>query len=136
GTLAACQAYTNPGGMWLPLQMTLPGHAEAFTKLGVQIDPKKPADPLSAPLRAIVRLNGCSASVVSPEGLVVTNHHCVQTALQVNSKPEQNLVENGFLAKTKADELHAGPAERVYVAEAFKDVTAVIRDGLDAIEDP
>jgi hypothetical protein len=134
--LAARRAFENPGGMWMPLQMSLPGHAEVFTKLGVQIDPKQLANPLAAPLHAIVRLNGCSASFVSPDGLVVTNHHCVQTALQINSKPERNLVETGFLAKTRADELPAGPAERVYVAEAFTDVTTEVRSGLDKIADP
>ena len=134
--LAARVEYANPGGMWMPQQMTLPGHAAAFQKLGVQIDPKNLADPLSAPLDAIVRLNSCSASLVSPEGLVVTNHHCVQSALQVNSTPDNNLVENGFLAKTRADERSAGPAERVYVAQAFTDVTAAIRNGLDTIADP
>ena len=134
--LAARLAYANPGGMWMPQQMTLPGHAAAFAKLGVSIDPKTLADPLSAPLGAIVRLGGCSASFVSPDGLIVTNHHCVQSALQVNSTPEKNLVENGFLAKTRADEVPAGPAERVFVAQAFTDVTAAIRDGLDGIQDP
>ena len=134
--LAARLAYANPGGMWMPQQMTLPGHAEAFAKLGVAIDPKTLADPLSAPLGAIVRLGGCSASFVSPDGLIVTNHHCVQSALQVNSTPEKNLVENGFLAKTRADEVHAGPAERVFVAQAFTDVTQAVRDGLDGIQDP
>ncbi len=134
--LAARRAYVNPGGMWMPQQMTLPGHAATFAKLGVKIDPKLLADPLSSPLGAIVRLKGCSASFVSPDGLVVTNHHCVQTALQVNSTPENNLVENGFLAKTRADEKSAGPAERVYVAQAFTDVTEAVRDGLDRIADP
>ena len=133
---AARAAYSNPGGMWMPQQMTLPGHAATFHKLGVKIDPKNLADPLSAPLGAIVRLNSCSASFVSPEGLVVTNHHCVQSALQVNSTPESNLVENGFLAKTRAEERSAGPAERVYVAQAFTDVTEAVRGGLDAITDP
>jgi hypothetical protein len=133
---AARRAYANPGGMWMPQQMTLPGHAEVFGKLGVKIDPKKLADPLSSPLGAIVRLGGCSASFVSPDGLVVTNHHCVQSALQVNSTKESNLVEKGFLAKTRADERSAGPAERVFVAQAFTDVTEKIRGGLDKIVDP
>ena len=120
----------------MPQQMALPGHAEIFTKLGVTIDPKRLADPLAAPLGAVARLNGCTASFVSAEGLAVTNHHCVQTALQLNSTPEQNLVEHGYLAKTRADERPAGPAERIYVALAYTDVTETIRAGLDAITDP
>ena len=104
---AARRAYQNPGGMWMPQQMTLPGHAAAFGKLGVKIDPSKLADPLSAPLGAIVRLNGCSASFVSPDGLIVTNHHCVTGALQFNSKPDQNLITDGYLSKTRADEKSA-----------------------------
>ena len=134
--LEARLAYTNPGGMWMPQQMTLPGHAAAFARLGVQIDPKVLADPLAAPLGAIVRVGGCSASFVSPDGLVVTNHHCVQGALQVSSTPDDNLVEHGFLARTRADERSAGPAERVFVAQAFTDVTEAVRGGLDAIADP
>jgi hypothetical protein len=130
--------YSNPGGMWLPQQMTLPIHAETFRNMGVQIDPKTLADPLAAPLGAIVSVGGCTASFVSPEGLIVTNHHCVQGALQINTnkKQNQNLVEDGFLAKTKADEKSAGPAQRVFIAQAFKDVTKDMREGLDKIKDP
>ncbi|MBK9033176.1 MAG: S46 family peptidase [Myxococcales bacterium] len=83
-----------------------------------------------------MRLNGCSASFVSPEGLIVTNHHCVQSALQVNSTRARNLVEDGVLARTRAEELPAGPAERVFVAQALTDVSAAVRAGLEAIADP
>ena len=51
----------------------------------------------------------------------------VQDSLQVNSKPDRNLVENGFLAKTKADERHAGPSQRIMVVQAYKDVTKDMR---------
>ncbi len=130
------QQYSNAGGMWMPQQMTLPGHTDVFQKMGVKLDAKVLADPLAAPLNAVVSLGGCTASFVSPEGLIVTNHHCVQGALKHNSTPEANYVENGFLAKTKADELSAGPSQKVWVAQAFKDVTKDMRDGLDAIKDP
>jgi hypothetical protein len=130
------QTYSNPSGMWMPAQMTLPQHAETFKKMGVRLDPKTLADPLSAPLAGVVSLGGCTASFVSPDGLIVTNHHCVQGALQQNSTPEHNLVEDGFLAKTREEELPAGPAQRVLVVQAYKDVTTEMRDGLEKITDP
>jgi len=130
------KAYVDPGGMWMPSQMTLPQHVDNFQKMGVKLDATKLANPLDEPLAAIVSLGGCTASFVSPEGLIVTNHHCVQGSLQLNSTPEKNLVENGFLAKTKAEEPSAGPAQRVMVVESYKDVTKDMRDGLEAIKDP
>ncbi len=129
-------AYSNPGGMWMPQQMTLPGHVETFKNMGVKMEASVLADPLAAPLAGIVSVGGCSASFVSSEGLVVTNHHCVQGALQFNSSADENLVENGFLAKTRAEERSAGPAQRVYVVQAYTDVTKQMRDGLEAIKDP
>jgi hypothetical protein len=134
--LAFRLSYVNPGGMWMPAQMTLPQHAENFRKMGVKLPAEALADPLSDTLQSIVSIGGCSASFVSPDGLVVTNHHCVQGALQINSTPEQNLVENGFLAKTREEEKSAGPGARVMVVQAYKDVTHEMRDGLEAIKDP
>lgn len=48
--------------------------------------------------------NGCSASFVSPQGLVMTNHHCVHTCVEQLSTAKSDLVENGFYAKTLKDE--------------------------------
>ncbi|MEM9151421.1 MAG: S46 family peptidase [Cyanobacteria bacterium P01_F01_bin.3] len=127
-------SYENPGGMWMPGQMT--EHTETLDKLGVEFDPKALLDPTSFPLGAVVSLGGCSASFVSDEGLIVTNHHCVQGPLQYNSTPEDNLIKNGFLAKTKGEEKWAGPSSRVFVTKSFKDVTAQILPGLEDITDP
>ncbi len=130
------KAYSNPGGMWMPAQMTLPQHVENFKNMGVSMGSETLADPMSATLSSIVSLGGCTASFVSGEGLIVTNHHCVQGALLHNSTKENNLVENGFLAKTRADEKTAGPSQRVMVVQAYKDITKDMRDGLEAIKDP
>ena len=45
---------------------------------------------------AIVSLGGCTASFVSPDGLIVTNHHCVTGGLQFNSTPQRNLLKDGY----------------------------------------
>jgi hypothetical protein len=129
-------AYSDPGGMWMPAQMTLEQHVDNFKKMGTKLDASALADPLKEPLAAVVWLGGCTASFVSPDGLIVTNHHCVQSALQLNSTPDNNLVENGFLAKTREEEKPAGPAQHVMVVQAYRDVTKEMRDGLDKIKDP
>jgi hypothetical protein len=134
--LAFRKTYQDPGGMWMPSQMSLPEHVENFRQMGVALDAKALSNPLTDPLAGVVWLGGCTASLVSPEGLIVTNHHCVQGALQLNSTPEKNLVENGFLARTQAEEPSAGPAQRVLVVQSYKDVTHEMRDGLEAIKDP
>ena len=81
--------YENPGGMWMPTQMA--SHKDTLQTLGIGYDPTSLGDPTAFPLGAVISLGGCSASFVSPKGLVVTNHHCVIGALQNNSTAEHNL---------------------------------------------
>src|SRR5687768_6659539 len=47
---------------------------------------------------------GCSASFVSRDGLVMTNHHCAHSCIEHLSTPEKDLVKDGFYAKTLSDE--------------------------------
>jgi len=125
--------FENPGGMWMPHQIK--DHAAKLKELGLAIDPAALSDPTSGVLSAIVSLGGCSASFVSPDGLIVTNHHCATGALQHNSTPQQNLLKDGFLAKTRAEEKNNGPTARVYVTRAVTDITSKMRDGLEKIAD-
>jgi len=53
---------------------------------------------------ATIRLSNCTATFVSPEGLILTNHHCVEACLAELSSKDKSLVEEGFLARTRADE--------------------------------
>ncbi len=118
--------YENPGGMWMPNQMA--AHAAKLKELGLGFDPAQLADPTSDVLGAVVSLGGCSASFVSPSGLVITNHHCAVGALQLNSTAAANLLKDGFIAKTRAEERSNGPTARVFVTQKVTDVTKQVWD--------
>ena len=111
-------------GMWQPAQ--LPKIADTLKQHGLKLDPATLTDLTAYPMGAIVSLGGCTASFVSPDGLIVTNHHCGYGALQYNSTPQKNLIVDGFLATTKADELQGSPDMRVFVTEEIRDVTKEI----------
>lgn len=74
---------------------------------------------------AVVRL-GATASFVSAEGLIVTNHHVAFGAVQKQSSVENNLIDSGFYAATKADEIPA-IGYHAYVSLSSEDVTDKIR---------
>ncbi len=79
-------------------------------------------------LSAVVDLGGCTASFVSADGLLVTNHHCAFSAIQLASTPERNYLRDGFVAATRVDEVPArGGASRVLVLTRSEDVTARVR---------
>jgi len=133
-TAPARPAFENHGGMWLPTQM--PEHAAELEKLGLAIAPALLSDPKSSLLSAIVNLSGCSASFVSKDGLVVTNHHCAIGALQHNSSPRENLLQTGTLAKTRAEERSSGPSARLRVLSKITEVTERVKPALDKVTDP
>ncbi|HZW17300.1 MAG TPA: S46 family peptidase [Luteimonas sp.] len=114
-------------GMWMPSQ--LPEIAAQLKAAGFKGDPKDLADLTKPPMSAVVSLGGCTASFVSPQGLVVTNHHCAYGAIQLNSTPDNNLMANGFNAATREQEVSAGPAARVLVTESFDRITDRILEG-------
>ncbi|WP_411834341.1 S46 family peptidase [Pseudoxanthomonas mexicana] len=128
-SLAAGAAHAGEG-MWVPQQ--LPEIAGPLKKAGLKLSPQQLSDLTGDPMGAVVALGGCTASFVSPNGLVVTNHHCAYGAIQLNSTPEKNLIVDGFNPATVADEVSAGPNARVYVLDSIKDVTAEARAAIAA----
>lgn len=129
-------------GMWMPQQ--LPEIAEQLKTAGLTLDPASLTKLTEFPMAAVVSLGGCSASFVSDQGLVVTNHHCVYGSIAHNSTPENDLLTNGFLANNITDEVAAAPGSRIFVTKAVDNVTATVIDAktaklsgkkrLDAIE--
>jgi peptidase S46-like protein len=72
---------------------------------------------------------GCSASFISPQGLVMTNHHCVGECVEQLSTAQQNFEQNGFSAKTPAEEKKCPDFELDQLVE-IRDVT---KDVLEAL---
>jgi hypothetical protein len=73
--------------------------------------------------------NGGSGSFVSPDGLVLTNHHIASDTLAKLSTPEKNLIKTGFYARTRAEEQKA-PDLELNVLVSIEDVTARVNAGV------
>jgi len=79
-----------------------------------------------------LRIPGCSAAFVSPEGLVLTNHHCVRGAVNGLSRPGENLLDNGFVARTQAEERRMPSGFWADQLIAVQDVSAEVFAAIDA----
>ncbi|MDD5363192.1 MAG: S46 family peptidase [Ignavibacteria bacterium] len=77
----------------------------------------------------------CSASFVSEDGLVMTNHHCGRESVSLVQKEGEDLHENGFIAAKLEDERKV---DRLYVDQLVKiiDVTKEIQSAIDRGKDP
>lgn len=93
-------------GMWLPLLIQTLNYKD-MQSLGCKLTPEQIYSVNNASIKdAIVQLGGfCTAEVVSPQGLLLTNHHCGFDAIQSHSSVEHDYLTNGFWAMTKAEEL-------------------------------
>lgn len=88
---------------------------------------------LDKSMRSAVRLaGGCSGSFVSAQGLVLTNHHCVVGCVEDLSSQTQDLVNNGFLAKTTGEEKQC-PGVEINRLEKTEDVTARMQKALEGL---
>lgn len=81
--------------------------------------------------------NGGSGSFVSPNGLVLTNYHIVEDIVGEVSTPEKDLAKEGFLARTRAEEIKA-PSLELNVLQSIEDVTSrvngAVKDGMKDAE--
>ncbi|HEY9183514.1 MAG TPA: S46 family peptidase, partial [Gammaproteobacteria bacterium] len=83
--------------------------------------------------RGVVRLAGCTASFVSPDGLMLTNHHCVASCLAQNSTRESSLLDTGFVADGRQRELRC-PVQIADVLEELTNVTDKVADALRGLD--
>ena len=117
-------------GMWMPQQ--LEKLAPILNKLGINIPVDRFSDLLGYPMNAVISMGFCSGAFVSPQGLIITNHHCAFDSIQYNSNSEHNYIDKGFLARNFAEELPAARGLQIYVTIDFQDVTAQILKGIIA----
>ncbi|MCA9715043.1 MAG: S46 family peptidase, partial [Myxococcales bacterium] len=112
-------------GQWTPEQIAALDF-DSLRARGLELTPAALWSEDGGLLRAAVNLGGCTASFVSPTGLLATNHHCAYGALQAQSTVERDLLQDGFLARARAEELEA-KGRTIRVLERVVDVTEVVR---------
>jgi hypothetical protein len=113
-----CQAASADEGMW-------PFHGFPFDQANAKLKTRLDQAWLDRVRSATVRISSCTGSFVSGEGLILTNHHCVESCLAELSSKEQSYVETGFNAKTREEEKRC-PTQVADVLTEMEDITAKI----------
>ena len=109
-------------GQWLPEQLSELDWTELRAR-GLQLEADEIWDGEKGLLSAVVSLGGCSASFVSEQGLVVTNHHCGFRAINRASTLEHNYLADGFVSNSFAEEIPS-PGMTVSFVTGYDDVTS------------
>jgi hypothetical protein len=115
-------------GMW-PLYMLDKLHFDSLSMMGLQLKPTEIFNTEGTGVaNAVVQL-GATGSFVSPNGLLLTNHHVAFGAIQEQSTLEQNYLRDGFYAATTTEEIPA-LGYKASVTLAIEDVTSRILAGI------
>lgn len=118
------------GGMWIPSLLEGVNETE-MQQLGSKMTAKDIYDVNNSSLKdAIVHFNGgCTSEIISPKGLLLTNHHCGYGAIQSHSSVEADYLKDGFWAKSLDEEL-PNPSMTVTFIKRIDDVTNLIFAGI------
>ena len=118
-------------GMWIPSLIDM--FYSDMKTYGLKLSPEEVYNTNNASLKdAVLQFNGgCTAELVSNEGLILTNHHCGFYTIQRHSSLENDYLKNGFWAKTRAEEL-ASPWLHVTFVKRIEDVTKQVMTGITA----
>ena len=111
-------------GMWL-LQMMQEKHlADRLKAQGLLLEADDVYSPNKISLKDAVGIfgGGCTGEIISPDGLILTNHHCGYGAIQQHSSVEHDYLKYGFWAKNRSEEL-ATPGLAFTFVERIVDVT-------------
>lgn len=118
-------------GMWLPSLIS--ERIEDMQAKGFELSAEDIYSINQASLKDAVVLfgRGCTGELISPEGLLITNHHCGYAQIQQHSSVEHDYLRDGFWAMTREEEL-PNPGLTVSFLEYMEDVTEQVLDGYEA----
>lgn len=121
-------------GMWL-VNLLDKNLTQQMKKTGLKLDPKLIYDESgSAISNAVVALDfGCTGSIISDKGLLITNHHCAYSDIHALSTPEKNYLEDGYWAMNQSQEIPI-KGKSVFFLRKVTDVTDEIKQISDSLK--
>jgi hypothetical protein len=116
-------------GMWIPSLIDM--FYSDMQTYGLKLSPDQIYSTNNTSLKdAVIQFNGgCTAEIISNQGLILTNHHCGFDAIQKHSSLEHNYLKDGFWAKDFSEEL-SSPWLHVTFVKRIDDVTMMVNNGV------
>ena len=120
-------------GMWLLQLMKQQNSIDLMKKQGLKLEADDLYNPNGVSLKDAVGIfgGGCTGEIISPEGLILTNHHCGYGAIQQHSSVEHDYLTDGFWAMTREQELPT-PGLKFRFVHRIVDVTDLINERIKA----
>lgn len=138
--LAACAAFCTLAaqadeGMWLLQLIKEQNSIEMMKKQGLKLEADDLYNPDGVSLKDAVGIfgGGCTGEIISPEGLILTNHHCGYASIQQHSSVEHDYLTDGFWAMSREQELPT-PGLKFRFVHRIVDITDMINERVKAGE--
>ena len=132
--LMACAAQADEG-MWLLQLLKEQNSIELMKKQGLKLEADDLYNPNGVSLKDAVGIfgGGCTGEIISPEGLILTNHHCGYASIQQHSSVEHDYLTDGFWAMSRAEELPT-PGLKFRFVHRIVDITDLVNQKVKAGE--
>lgn len=122
-------------GMWLLQLMKQQNSIELMKKQGLKLEADDLYSPNGVSMKDAVGIfgGGCTGEIISPEGLILTNHHCGYGAIQQHSSVEHDYLTDGFWAMNRNEELPT-PGLKFRFVHRIVDITDLVNSKINAGE--
>ena len=132
--LTVCSVRADEG-MWLLQLMKQQNSTDMMKKQGLKLEADDLYNPNGVSLKDAVGIfgGGCTGEIISPEGLILTNHHCGYGAIQQHSSVEHDYLTDGFWAKSRNEELPT-PGLKFRFVHRIVDITDLVNEKIKSGE--